>query len=108
MGETGCRIQLNWQKVFREQITKPTDDVQVVGEIQDREDKLSAILHKYQSVFESGLGKYKGPEADFPISDGVTPKFLPAQPVPFARRQAVERELERLKEEEIIEEVRTS
>ena len=38
----------------------------------------------------------------------MTPKFLPARPVPFARRQAVERELERLKEEEIIEEMRTS
>ena len=69
-------------------------------------DTLQEILQTHEAVFKDELGCVKDVEAklhmDFP------PKFCTARSVPFALRERVERELDRLVEEGVIEPVEHS
>ena len=67
--------------------------------------KVEALLDKYSEVFKEGLGKMRTFEASLHLQPGSRPKFFKARPVPFALKQAVEQELDRLEELGIIEKV---
>ena len=54
-------------------------------------------------MFRDELGKAKNITATLHLEEGATPKFCNARPVPYSLREKVERELERLQEEGIIE-----
>ena len=64
--------------------------------------KVEVLLDKYSEVFKDGLGKMRTFEASLHLQPGSRPKFFKARPVPFALKQAVERELDRLDELGII------
>ncbi len=54
------------------------------------------MLNRHKSVFDKGLGTIKGFKADIKLQDGAKPVFCKARPVPYALRQNVEEELDRL------------
>ena len=60
------------------------------------EQKVEAILDTHKNVFKDGLGKINTFEA-------MIPKFCKACSVPFALKAAIERELDRLESEGILE-----
>ena len=63
---------------------------------------------KYPEVFKEGLGLMKGVKGVINIHKDAVPKFCKARTVPYAMRERVEAELERLEAEGIIEAVRYS
>ena len=59
------------------------------------------MLKEYEGVFSDGLGKFKNVEVHIDLKEGVSPRFVKARPVPYAIKEDIERELERLVEEGI-------
>lgn len=80
------QLRINWKGVFR---------------IQDK-DTLVAVLDRHQEVFKNELGTITCAKACLHINPQVPPIFHSPRPVPFAIRQKVVDELERLEKEGII------
>ena len=66
---------------------------------------LNNLLKKYESVLSPGLGTLKGFEAKIHVNPNVTAHFFKARSVPFSMRELVEKELDNLKSQGIIEPV---
>ena len=64
--------------------------------------KTEALILKYPEVFTSGLGTMKAFKAHLHIKEGAKPKFCRPRPVPFAIKESVGRELDRLEEAGIV------
>ena len=64
-----------------------------------------SLVSKYPELFAPGLGCYKDKTFSIAIDDTVAPKFFKARPVPYAMRDKVNDELDRLLKEGIIEPV---
>ena len=54
------------------------------------------MLSKHAKVFEEGLGTMKGVEAKLSLKEGSKPNFCKPRSVPFALREVIERDLDRL------------
>lgn len=57
---------------------------------------VNAIRAEYADVFSEELGLMKGPPASLLLKDGAVPKFCKARPLPYALRDKVAKELERM------------
>ena len=64
---------------------------------------LNSMLSEYKEIFSEGLGTIDGFKAKFHVSESAQPKFHKARTVPFAIREAVEEELDRLERIGVIE-----
>ena len=71
-------------------------------------ESVQAVLDKYPSVFQEGLGTLQGFKAKIHVDSNAQPRFHRARPVPYALRDKVEAELKRLQEEGTIEPVEHS
>lgn len=69
---------------------------------------IKAILERFGSVFDTNLNEYKGPLVKLELKDSVSPKFLRARPVPFALKERVEEEINRLTRQGITEPIQHS
>ena len=69
---------------------------------------LQAILSQHANVFLPELGMVKGVTAKIHVDPQACPRFCKPRSVPFAMKQKVEEELERLLKEGIIEPVQFS
>ena len=85
-------LKLDWQKIFSVK----------------SERTLQTVLDKYPDVFKDDLGTVKGMKATIHIDPEATPLFHKARPVPFALKEKVEAELERLQQQGTIEPVQFS
>eukprot|EP00057_Strongylocentrotus_purpuratus_P013236 XP_011667710.1 PREDICTED: uncharacterized protein K02A2.6-like [Strongylocentrotus purpuratus] len=86
-------IRLNWREIY---LVKVENDV-------------SSLIADYKELFAQELGKLKGVEViDLDIDEGASPRFLKARPVPFALRNRLDEELDRLLANDIIEPVQYS
>ena len=65
------------------------------------------ILVQYEVLFEKGYG-HKLYKASIQVREGAQPQFLKARPVPYALKEKVEQELQRLEDEGIIYKVSQS
>ena len=61
-----------------------------------QDSSLQDVLHKYKSVFRAGLGTLQGFKAKIIIEDNAIPKFCKARSIPYAFKEMVEKELNRL------------
>ena len=59
-------------------------------------------------VFSEGLGELKGMKVKIQVKDDANPRFHKSRPVPYALKDKVEKELTRLQETGIIEQVQFS
>ena len=66
------------------------------------------ILAKYEALFEKGYGHIKMYKASIQVREGAQPLFLKARPVPYALKEKVAQELQRLEDEGIINKVSQS
>ena len=69
---------------------------------------LEQLKHEYSSLFSSELGKFTGPPVNIPIQENAQPIFRKARAVPLALRERVEKELDKLVQQDILEPVRYS
>ena len=86
-------IKLDWNSIKFLQTGKST------------EENLQDMLKKYNSVFTAESGKVKGMKATLTLKENAQPKFCKVRPVPYALKERVEKELERLESEGIIQKV---
>ena len=63
------------------------------------------VLKRHSTVFNAELGTLKGYEAKLHVDPAVNPRFYKAQPVPYSLKNMIEKELDRLVNEGIIEPV---
>ena len=82
-------LRLDWKSIFQ---------VRSQCSLQD-------VLEAYSEVFEEELGTVEGVFAKIHVADTAVPKFHKARSVPFALREKVEKELERLQKQGVIEPV---
>jgi len=66
---------------------------------------LEAILMQHQAVFKEELGTLQGYHAHIQVDPSATPRFCKARRVPYAYRELVDKELDRLVEQGILEPV---
>ena len=70
--------------------------------------ELEGTLQRYQEVFRNELGTTKTPAVSLTLKDSSQPRFVRARPVPFAIKEAVGREIDRLEEIGVLERVEFS
>ena len=92
------KIRLNWKQIFAIQILS-------VG---DRNQRVESLLGKYKGLFENSLGTMKDVEANIDLKGEANPKFCKARPIPYALRDRVDKELDRLVGLGILEPVKVS
>lgn len=66
---------------------------------------LQEVLAMYSDVFQEGLGTFKGQEVSIEVDPDATPHYCKARPLPYAMREMVEAELDRLVKEGTLEPV---
>ena len=87
------KIKLDWQELYHTQVTQPS---------------VQTVLDKYKEVFNNEIGTVKDTAAKFQIDSEAMPKFYKPRPVPYSTRDLVEKELECLQLQGIIEPVKFS
>ena len=84
-------LKINWNAIKKLQIeSKPTQE------------QLQALLATHEAVFQDEIGELRGMEAKLPLKEHTTPKFCRARQVPYAMKEKVEKELDRLEQDGII------
>lgn len=64
--------------------------------------ELLQVIEKHREVFRDGLGTYRGHPVAIHTKPGTVPKFLKARPVPYAIKDRVEKEIDRLQNEGVL------
>ena len=59
------------------------------------------IMHEYPDVFE-GIGKFPGPPYHIQVDPSVTPKQTPCRPIPIHRKEALQKEINKMLQAGII------
>lgn len=57
---------------------------------------LEKLFNRYSEVWSGGLGRYSGGTARLVVREGATPVFCRARPLPYALRDRVDAELDRM------------
>ena len=70
--------------------------------------KIERILDRYSVLFKDELGCVEGIQAKIIVAPNAVPKFHRSRTVPFAIRDKIEKELDRLESQGVIESVRFS
>lgn len=79
-----------------------------VGSVSATEPSLEKILSDYQGLFRSGLGRCTKTLVHLHVKEGAVPKFFKPRPIPFATRDAVEKDLQRQVENGVLQPVEVS
>ena len=87
----------NWLEAIR-------PDWESIRSVQSTAGVLENMLKQHKEVFE-GLGELKGHKAKISVDPSAPPRYCKARPVPYALREKVDQELDRLEREGIIEPV---
>ena len=66
---------------------------------------LDYLLDKFSEVFTEKLGAIKSFSAKLSLKEGEEPKFFKPRSIPYAVRGAIEKELNRLEQQSILEKV---
>ena len=82
-------------------------DWRIIGKISTSEgsleDRIAVLQSRYNEVFSETLGTITPYEAKLNVVPGANPKFFKPHPVPYALKQCVNMELDRLESEGVIE-----
>ncbi|GAA6075369.1 uncharacterized protein K02A2.6-like, partial [Tachysurus ichikawai] len=91
----GCnwlqKISLNWKEIFSLRQRTPVSVT-----------TLSDVLERYKQLFQDGYGNISDFKAKVRVQEGSQPIFHKPRPVPYALKEAVEKELDRLERNGII------
>ncbi|KAL6461145.1 hypothetical protein MHYP_G00311110 [Metynnis hypsauchen] len=79
-----------------------------LNQISETAQTLQEVLGQHDMVFKESLGTWKGPPAKIHVDKEAVPRFFKPRPVPYAMKQKVEAELDRLVQENILQPVKFS
>ncbi|KAI4895153.1 hypothetical protein NFI96_009265 [Prochilodus magdalenae] len=88
------QLKLNWKGIFSVASARGAVDLE-----------LEAVLQRHQNVFSDGPGTIREFKASINVKPNAKPIFKKARPVPYALKDAVGRELDRLEQLGIISKV---
>jgi len=71
-------------------------------------DQLDSVLTEFNDIFREGLGHCKKILAKLVLKEGAIPKFFKPRPIPFALREKVEADLNRLEKLGVLTPVQTA
>ena len=91
-------IKFDWEDIFQVINSKPC-----VGM-----DELDSLLAKHSNLFEDSYDGLVGLEAHITIKDGAKPVFFKPRKVPYALKEAVEKELDKLEKNGVIKKIEKS
>ena len=77
-----------------------------INEVHDQQ--LDTLLHEYDHVFKKSAGLIRDVQVKLHMKPDATPKFYRARQPPYALREAIEEELQRLQRDGIVEPVEHS
>ena len=89
-GQGPCLLGRNWMSELKL-------NFKVIGRVEARED-IHVMIDKYSEVFEGGLCMLRVVTAKIHIDPQATSRFYCPRPVPYACRQKVEAEFDRLEQ----------
>ena len=91
----------------REWLTSICLDRKAIGlaAMDTNQTRLNQVLKRYGEVFQDELGTMKTIKAKLKLKENATPKFHRPRTVPFALKEAVEQELNRLGEKGVLKKV---
>ena len=95
-------IKLNWKMIKAAAINTVTENSA------QKPKSIPEVLSKYDDVFKDELGTLKDIKATISVKPDAVPKFHKARVLPFAMKEKVEKELERLEKEGVISPVKHS
>lgn len=98
-------IKLNWTEIFSVNGDKPSSAPTLRPLLEKSAPKLRPLLEKHKGLFKEGYGTMQGFQAKVRVQDGAKPRFHKPRPVPYALKEAVGKELERLEKNGIISKV---
>ena len=78
------------------------------GEIKHVSSELDQLIAKFPEVFKEGLGTVKGCQVKLSVKEGAKPKFFKPRSVPFALKEAIEKDLDRLEQLGVVTKVNYS
>lgn len=88
-------LQLKWKTIAR-------------ATVESAQKELAEMMDKHKEIFAEELGTIRKFQAKLRVKDGATPRFHRPRPVPFALKEVVSKELDRLEAAGIIESVNYS
>lgn len=95
-------LKLDWTNAIKERA------IHNMSGPKDVNPKLKTVLDKHKDVFKDEIGQINGVHASIRIDPQATPRFFKARPIPYALRERIEAELDRLQNEGIIRPVQFS
>lgn len=90
-------LRLIWNEILNEK-----QNVQIVSSIKQQQNtqqiskRIGELKQKYSAVFEKSMGRIEGVQARIRLQPNAQLVFLKARKLPFALRDAVEKELDEL------------
>ena len=87
--------KIDWSRVFSLNETSGNEEI-------------DAILNKHANLFREGYDGMKGMNAHIRVREGASPSYFKPRPVPYALREAVEAELNKLEENGVIAKIEQS
>ncbi|XP_037871610.1 uncharacterized protein K02A2.6-like [Bombyx mori] len=91
---------LHWSEVFEMEFPKPVYSIKTSTPM-----TLKQILDKHVQLFDGKLGKVNNYYVNIHVKPEAEPIHLPARPIKFSMKKNIERELDRLISEGIVEKV---
>ncbi|XP_073942471.1 uncharacterized protein [Choristoneura fumiferana] len=91
---------LQWSEIFGMEFPKPVYSIKKVNHT-----TLQHIIKKYEQLFDGKLGKVNDYQVNIHVKPGAEPVHLPARPIKFGMKRNIEKEIDRLVSEGIINEV---
>ena len=86
-------IQLDWPRIHQ---------------LQQGSEKWQSIVDRHSDVFKDELGHIKGHKVKLQLKPDAQPKFCRPRKVPYALKEGVENELDRMERDGVIEKITTS
>ncbi|XP_061774106.1 uncharacterized protein K02A2.6-like [Nerophis ophidion] len=97
-------IKLNWKMIKAAAINTVAENLTSA----QKPKSIQEVLAKYDEVFKDELGTLKDIKATISVKPDAVPKFHKARVLPFAMKEKVEKELQRLEKEGVISPVKHS
>uniref|UniRef100_A0AC35ES89 Reverse transcriptase n=1 Tax=Panagrolaimus sp. PS1159 TaxID=55785 RepID=A0AC35ES89_9BILA len=97
----------NWMKNFEININPYYFGKCAQVKNEDRTEKLAKLLKEYEDIFEKSVGKCKI-VAKLKLKENAKPKFLKARKLPYALREKVEEQLQKLVDQGVLKQVQHS